>query len=126
MSHLVDTLLLHIRANDILAPVTEYRFAAELLGTGKGLRRRLQDAGLQDWRFDLAWPDLMLAAEVDGATWAGGRHTRGKGYEGDCRKVNAATVLGWRVLRFTGDMVESGEAVGMIQQALMIKPVYWR
>ena len=33
------------------------------------------------WRFGLAWIPPSLALEVDGGTWASGRHSRGKGYE---------------------------------------------
>lgn len=55
------------------------------------------------WRFDFAWPALMLAVEVEGGTRSGGRHTRGDGYANDCEKYNAATLQGWRVLRFTAD-----------------------
>lgn len=83
-----------------LKPVTEHRFC----------ERR--------WRFDLAWPEKMLAVEVDGGTWTGGRHTTGKGYEGDSRKVNRAVLLGWRVLRYTSNMVRDGEAIGEIVEVL--------
>jgi len=40
----------------------------------------------------------MLAVEVDGGTWTGGRHTRGAGFEADCEKLNAAVIAGFRVL----------------------------
>ncbi|HEY7313861.1 MAG TPA: hypothetical protein VH643_31215 [Gemmataceae bacterium] len=40
------------------------------------------------WRFDLAWPSLRLALEIEGGTWTGGRHVRGKGYENDREKYN--------------------------------------
>jgi very-short-patch-repair endonuclease len=53
------------------------------------------------WRFDFAWPDAMVAVEVEGGVWTGGRHTRGAGFQADCRKYNAAVLLGWRVLRYT-------------------------
>lgn len=56
------------------------------------------------WRFDKAWPPLMVSLEIEGATWVQGRHTRGKGYENDCRKYNAAQLLGWKVLRATTEM----------------------
>lgn len=71
------------------APVTEYRFDAE-----------------RHWRFDFAWPARKVAVEIEGATWTRGRHTRGAGFEKDAEKYNAATLLGWRVLRFTGDMLK--------------------
>ena len=70
------------------------------------------------WRFDFAWPALMLAVECEGGTWSGGRHTRGDGYAKDTDKYNAASLAGWAVLRFTGDRIESGAALEIIEQAL--------
>lgn len=66
------------------------------------------------WRFDFAWPDYKLAAEIEGATWTQGRHTRGQGFENDCTKYNEAAVLGWAVLRFTTEMVRDGRAFDTI------------
>lgn len=48
------------------------------------------------WRFDFAYPPLLLAIEVDGR----GRHQTPKGYMEDAQKLNAAIELGWRVLRY--------------------------
>jgi very-short-patch-repair endonuclease len=70
------------------------------------------------FRFDFAWPARLLAVEVDGGTWTGGRHTRGKGYEGDCEKANEAICLGWRVLRVTTAQVSSGQALAWIERLL--------
>lgn len=70
------------------------------------------------WRADFAWPANMLIAEYEGGIWTGGSHTRGKRYESDCEKYNAATLAGWRVLRFTHDQVKSGYALATIRQAL--------
>jgi very-short-patch-repair endonuclease len=72
----------------------------------------------RNWRFDFAWPDYMLAVEVDGGTWSGGRHTRGAGYERDCIKLNEAALAGWLVLRVTGAMVEDGRALAFVERAL--------
>jgi hypothetical protein len=60
----------------------------------------------------------MVALEVDGGTWSGGRHSRGKGYEEDCRKMNAAAALGWRVFKATREMVSSGEAIDTMRKVL--------
>jgi very-short-patch-repair endonuclease len=68
------------------------------------------------WKFDFAYPEIFLAIEFEGGTWTGGRHVRGKGYENDARKYNEATIRGWRVLRFTADMVKSGEALATIER----------
>lgn len=51
------------------------------------------------WRFDFAYPDLMLAIEVEGGIWVGGRHIHPVGFEKDCEKYNEATKMGWKVFR---------------------------
>ena len=58
------------------------------------------------WRFDRAYPECKVGIEIEGATWAGGRHTREPGYSGDCEKYNEAARLGWRVFRFTRLMLD--------------------
>ena len=61
------------------------------------------------WRFDyvIIPQDDKIAIEFEGGTWSNGRHTRGKGYANDCEKYNAAQCLGWRVLRYTSDMLKN-------------------
>lgn len=70
------------------------------------------------FRFDFCWPERMLALEVEGGTWSGGRHTRGAGYEADCVKYSEAALLGWRVLRVTTRMVRDGRALALAERAL--------
>ena len=72
------------------------------------------------WRFDFAWPAQRVAVEVEGGTWTRGRHSRGGGYRGDCEKYNAATIAGWRVLRFTAGMLkdEPWECVAQVLRCL--------
>ena len=98
-------LLVLIRASGFDEPVTEYPFA-------RHLGRR--------WRFDFAWPDRLLAVEVDGGAWVpgGGRHTRGAGFAADHDKFNRATLLGWRVLRFTARHLADGSALADLAEAL--------
>lgn len=93
----------------------EYRFAAHHVGLGPGLRDRLRAAGLQDWRFDLCSPSLMIAVEIEGGAWTGGRHTRGAGFSGDLRKYAAAQRLGWTIIRTDYAMIRSGEAYTTIR-----------
>jgi very-short-patch-repair endonuclease len=54
------------------------------------------------WRFDFAWPKVKLAVELEGFGTGGdtGRHQSFVGFRGDCEKYTAATLRGWRVLRF--------------------------
>ena len=102
-SKLEATLALHIKAAGLPEPEREFRFHPS-----------------RKYRFDFAWPDLMLAVETEGGTWTAGRHTRGKGFESDCRKYNQASLAGWVLLRFTGDMIRSGEALAHIEQAISL------
>ena len=69
------------------------------------------------WRFDFAFPDKMVAIEIEGGV--GGRHQRIGGFVGDCYKYNAAAGLGWRVFRYTTAMVMSGEAIAEVMQVLL-------
>lgn len=69
------------------------------------------------WRFDAAWVPQKIAIEIEGLSNKISRHTTIKGYRNDCRKYNAANVLRWHVLRFTQDMVESGEAYRTMEEA---------
>jgi very-short-patch-repair endonuclease len=63
------------------------------------------------WRFDMAWVREKIAIEVDGGAWSGGRHTRGAGFIKDHEKLNAATVLGWRVLRYTPSQMMGSQPI---------------
>lgn len=100
-SVLEEQFALHCRVSNLPEPVREFRFAP-----------------LRKWRADFAFVDQKLLVEIEGGIWTGGRHTRGSGYEKDAEKYNAATVLGFRVLRFTGDMVKSGAAIETVIEAL--------
>lgn len=101
LSPLEELLALQIRADKVLEPRREYAFSAA-----------------RSWRFDFAWPAHMLAVEVEGGIHGNGRHNRADGFEKDAEKYNEATLLGWRLLRFTGGMVKRGEAINMIKRAL--------
>lgn len=58
------------------------------------------------WRFDFAFPDKMIAVEIEGGVWSGGRHRRPIGFIKDMEKYNAAALRGWRVLRYYCDNIE--------------------
>lgn len=67
------------------------------------------------WRADFHIMGKKILIEVEGGIWSGGRHTRGKGYIGDMEKYNAAVVMGYQVLRFSTQQVNSGLAVQQIE-----------
>lgn len=71
------------------------------------------------FRWDYAWPDAKLALDVQGGVYAGGHHSRGRGYEDDNVKANEAALMGWRILRATPGQIESGQALRWVQRALM-------
>lgn len=89
-------------AHGLQEPVAEFRFAPPRL-----------------WRFDWCWPERMVALEVEGGIWTGGRHTRGAGFLKDIEKYNEATVLGWRVLRCTPREIKSGKVFELLKRALL-------
>ena len=103
-SHLESMLTQQIKILGLPEPTLEFRFAKEAMG--------------RQWRSDFAWPDQKILVEVEGGIWIKGRHTRGKGFELDCRKYNAAAELGYKVFRFTSSMLYSGEAINTIERIL--------
>lgn len=119
MSQLEETLRLQLLHLGVSGPVREHRFAAEATGgPGRGLRKRLREAQLKDWRFDFAWPDLMFAVEVEGGAHVNGRHNRGKGFEEDLLKYHHAVRLGWTVYRCSRPLIVSWMAAHVIRDQL--------
>lgn len=70
------------------------------------------------WRFDFAWPDIKLAVEVEGGTFTNGRHSRGIGMRKDMEKYNTAQEMGWRVLRYDGELIKTGIASAQIERMI--------
>ena len=71
-------------------PVSEYRFHPT-----------------RKWRFDFAWPDQMVAVEIEGGVYSHGRHTRPAGFMGDCEKYEAALLRQWVVFRVPGEWLDT-------------------
>jgi hypothetical protein len=74
-------------------------------GYDKGMETQYRFHPKRKWTFDFAWPDKMVALEVEGAIWVRGRHTSGTGFTNDCEKYNTATIMGWRVIRVVADWI---------------------
>lgn len=98
-----------VQRHNIPTPVREYRFHP-----------------VRKWRFDFAWPVLKVAVEIDGATFYGGDHVRGKGYQRDCIKNNAAQLEGWVVLRADREMVGTNDFGVLVLQMLQKRLELWR
>lgn len=111
-----EHLLWELRQLRLPEPQREYYFEHSAVHPVTGRPRR--------WKADFAWPGRKLLVEVEGGTWVKGRrsHTGGQAFEEDCEKYNAAVLAGWRLLRFTTDMVTDGRASRMIERALKELP----
>ena len=122
-SDLERTLLFQIRAAKLPEPELQYqavpgrRWRWDFAWPREGPSRFMYSREASG-REPLYWRDAGLLMEVDGATWTGGRHVTGKGYEADCEKQSTAAALGWRTMRFTRGMVESGRALELIEEGL--------
>ena len=103
-----------------------------MIGPGGGLRIRAQRLKTAETGTGIPLPSLAppslrqrlrnyrLAVEIDGGTWNNGRHTRPAGYAEDCDKLNTAALMGWTVLRFTGEHVRQGQAFAVVAEALRV------
>ena len=113
---------LEARMAEILAVINpsfkrEYRFSRDAIGNpSKGIRVALDRAGLKDWRFDFAYPQYMIAVEVEGGVFSKGRHTRGVGYSNDREKYNHAQLLCWKVYGFT--VIQMDDAYEFLLKAI--------
>lgn len=99
----------------------EYRFIAELVGAGKGLRGRLGKFD-RDWRFDFVHHESKVVVEINGNAWnvsGGGRH----GKDEDLMKLNRAQDLGYMVFQFSPQLVEREPeyCVGIV-----VRNIEWR
>jgi len=95
-----QVMALHLRAENIPF-VTEFKFCND-----------------RQWRSDFSLTGTKILIEIEGGTWSGGRHTRGKGYQDDCEKYSTAAANGWIVLRYTTAQVKAGKALSGVLTAL--------
>lgn len=100
VSRLEETLMAHLRVNDISGWEREFRFHPT-----------------RKWRFDFAFPEIKLAVECEGGL-AGGRHCMVGGYLGDIDKYNEAEILRWHVLRFAWPHIRTGQAIESVKRFL--------
>jgi hypothetical protein len=102
---LEDSLFGQIHQAGLSEPVRQHRFAAPA----------------RQWRYDLAYPSVKVAIDIDGGTWIQGAHVRGAGVENDCEKHSTAAILGWLVIRVTTDMIADGRALTYVERALRVR-----
>ena len=107
MSAAEDLLAWQIKAAGLPEPVRQYYYAKPA--------RRL--------RADFAWllpPPMGMLLEVQGGIFLrrGGAHGSITGILADIDRLNTAMLYGWRLFRVTPQMIESGEALQLIERAL--------
>ena len=87
----------------------EEEMALLLRANGIRYQREVRFHPTRRWRFDFVILPLerRIALEVEGGLYVSGRHTRGKGFEGDLEKYNQAVLAGWRVLRYSPKQITS-------------------
>lgn len=83
---------------------------------GAPLMREYRFAPPRRWRADFAHLPSRTLIEIEGGIWRGGRHITPTGFIADCDKYNAATLLGWRVLRLTPKHITAAYIQSLIQQ----------
>jgi very-short-patch-repair endonuclease len=99
--------------------IGELTLETQLIQSGiKGYEREHRFAPPRRFRFDFAFPEKMIAVEIDGGLWGYGRHNRPQGMMKDNEKFNLAASLGWRILKFDTSKVRSGEAIKTIEEVL--------
>ncbi|KKM68651.1 hypothetical protein LCGC14_1458690 [marine sediment metagenome] len=123
-NQLIDHVVTLLKVQQLPKYEVEYHFA-KMVVPGINPKPR-------KYRFDFAWPERLVALEVDGMTYGrplvcdtcgmtvrhkkldgsrgqlvlvGGGHTQGSGYDADREKDNLAAALGWVVLRVTAPMI---------------------
>ena len=96
----------------------EAQFLAQVRAAGlPEPERQYQFHETREWKLDFAWPGeaRMIAVEIHGGVFSGGRHTRGVGFTNDRQKMNAAQADGWFVFEFTAGMLDANEAIPLLK-----------
>jgi len=101
---------------DKAASEGEAKLAIDLKALNIGFVQEFYFHPERQWRADFHILETKILVEVEGGIWTGGRHTRGKGFIQDMEKYNAATMLGYQVLRFSTEQVKAGFAVQHIEK----------
>jgi len=72
------------------------------------------------WRFDMAFLEDMIAIEVQGGVFSGGRHSRGAGMRKDYEKHNQAVLYGWRMIYVLPEQVLKADLVNLIKKVMYV------
>ncbi len=95
----IDAIVLFCQQKGFPEPVREFRFAPP---------RR--------WRLDYAFPEQKIALEQEGGCWVNGRHNRASGFLRDMIKYNTLALMGYRLIRFTPQMLSKGDLFPILEE----------
>jgi len=73
------------------------------------------------WRFDVAFPQVKIALEIEGGIWQYGRHNRASSFLKDMEKYNEAAAIDWLVLRCPWEWVEDGRIFEVLLRAVKMR-----
>lgn len=115
----------HVLRNEKGEPFSKWQPAAKLefmlndYGLMAGCYKEYKFRPDRKWPFDFAWPDLLIACEVDGFGWG---HQAQQNIAKAHDKQNVAMLNGWRVFRYTSRHLGSraGVIAAVEQLALAI------
>lgn len=96
----------------------EEQFSLHLRAHGIEFKREFHFHPKRQWRSDFYIQSANALIEIEGGTWTGGRHSRGTGYAADLEKINRATIMGFRYLRYTTEMVMLGTAINDVLELI--------
>ena len=83
-----------IQINSIPIPKREYKF--------------------HQFRFDYAWPSLLLAVELDGSQ----HYKYRQQYQSDCRKNNIAVSEGWAIIRADREIMTEAAFIKILKTTI--------
>ncbi len=90
-------------------------------GLSEPLREHMFHA-TRKWRFDYAWPQYLIALEVDGGIWVNGGHNRGAQMLKTWEKENEAVCMGWRILRCQPKDLTAAATINSLKRVLTSTP----
>lgn len=94
-------------------------FAFQLSAVGIAYFREYKAIPDRKFAFDFYIPKRKLLIELQGGVYQyNPSHTSAGNIRRDCEKGNLAVLNGYAVLHFTTDMVESGEALQLVERIL--------
>lgn len=97
---------------------SEDLLAFQLRAAGIEFAQQYAYAPPRKFRADFAFPYARLLVEVQGGVYSRKAHGSITGVLADIERLNVATLAGWRLLRFTPQAVQLGEALQLIERAL--------